>query len=130
MEATNKTHDFREDETVVKTQDMFPNYGKYKMKTIFICHPWRGNIIYPSRTKKICRDMALNTNDTPLSTGLFINQFLDDDKELEREIGINLGLRLLKMCDEVYVYEQYGISEGMAIELKMAKKLGIPVIKK
>ena len=37
------------------------------------------------------------------------------------------ALELLSRCDEVWVAEDFGISQGMEYEIQTAKKLGIPV---
>lgn len=98
-------------------------------KIIFICHPWAGNLKpneynpYPKLTKKICRYISRHTGDIPLSTGLYFNQFLYDDVDNERGLGIKLGRELMKKCDVVYSYEMYGESKGMKGDLTLAKKL-------
>lgn len=98
-------------------------------KVIFICHPWRGNNTshtennYPELTKRICKHIAINTDDIPLSTGLYLNQFLNDDIDDERQLGIKLGHELMEKCDIVYSYEMNGISKGMQEDLEFAKKL-------
>ncbi len=102
-------------------------------KIIFICHPWRGtDNKYPELTKKVCRHFAEKTNDIPLSTALYLNQFLDDEIGRERELGIELGHKLMEICDVVYSYEQDGISDGMSKDLAHAKEIekGIEVFKK
>src|SRR2546425_5318469 len=103
-------------------------------KVIFVCHPWRGSSQshkennYPEFTKKVCRHLSLKTEDIPLSTGLYLNQFLDDDVEKERDLGIKLGQELMEKCDVVYSYEMHGISAGMQKDLELAQKLGIQII--
>ena len=69
----------------------------------------------------------MNTEDIPLSTGLYLNQFLNDDIVDERQLGIKLGHELMEKCDVVYSYEMNEISEGMKQDLKSAKKLGKPI---
>ena len=41
--------------------------------------------------------------------------------------GMLCALELLSRCDEVWVAEDFGISQGMEYEIQTAKKLGIPV---
>ena len=102
-------------------------------KIIFICHPWRGNNTShiennnPELTERICKYIAMNTDDTPLSTALYLNQFLNDDIDAERQLGIKLGHELMEKCDIVYSYEMNGISKGMQEDLEFAKKLRKPV---
>jgi len=104
-------------------------------KIIFICHPWRGNNSShiennnPELTKRICKHIAISTDNVPLSTGLYLNQFLNDDIDDERKLGLKLGRELMEICDVVYSYEMSGVSEGMKGDLDFAKKLGKPVEK-
>lgn len=104
-------------------------------KIIFICHPWRGNLKpgennpYPDLTEEVCRHIALNSDDIPLATGLYINQFLRDHIDKERMLGIKIGQELMKKCDIIYSYEMNGKSVGMEMDLTKAKELKIPIIK-
>ena len=103
------------------------------MKIIFICHPWSGNLEstdfnpFPELTRKICRFISKYSNDIPLSTGLYFNDFLHDDIDDERKLGIKSGHHLMKKCDIVYSYEMNGISNGMEEDLKFAKCLNLPI---
>lgn len=102
-------------------------------KIIFICHPWAGNLklteynAYPELTNKICRYISKYSEDIPMSTGLYFNQFLYDDIDNERDLGIRLGHEVMKKCDIVYSFEMHGISNGMNEDLAIAKKLKIPI---
>ena len=58
---------------------------------------------------------------------LYMTKALDDRDPLEREIGMAAGRRLLLHCDEIWVGQKYGISEGMKAEIELATKAGIPV---
>ena len=53
-------------------------------------------------------------------------QILDDRIPDERTAGIQMGLRVLKACDELWVCGDH-ISHGMQAELAAAKEWGIPV---
>ena len=53
-------------------------------------------------------------------------QILDDRIPDERTAGIQMGLRVLKACDELWVCGDF-ISHGMQAELDAAKEWGIPV---
>ena len=62
----------------------------------------------------------------PLAAHVYFTQFLDDAVPAERESGLRMGLELLKLCDEVYVYGDV-ISEGMAAEIALAEEMGLPI---
>lgn len=57
---------------------------------------------------------------------LMFPQFLDDSNPEERILGITLGVELMKICDEVWIFGST-ISNGMAYELEHARKFGIPI---
>ena len=53
-------------------------------------------------------------------------QILDDSVPAEREVGIQMGLRVLASCDEVWICGER-ISHGMGCEIAEAERLGIPI---
>lgn len=40
----------------------------------------------------------------------------------ERQKGLQIGQELLNVCEVVFIGERYGISDGMATEIELAKK--------
>lgn len=64
---------------------------------------------------------------TPITPHLYFQTFIDDQVENERARGIEMGKQLLLKCDEVWVFEENGISEGMKAEIELASNVGIPV---
>ena len=57
---------------------------------------------------------------------LLYTQMLDDSDPEERQLGIDMGNRMLKLCDELWLCGDQ-ISPGMAGEKEMAERLGILV---
>ena len=98
------------------------------MKKVYICSPCRGdyekNI---AKAQEYCRAAAL-AGAIPIAPHVYLTQFLSDTVPAERELGLSLGLELLRDCDEVWVYGITAPSAGMAAEIKLADELGIPVI--
>lgn len=98
------------------------------MKKVYICSPCRGdyekNI---AKAQEYCREAALD-GVLPIAPHVYLTQFLADTVPAERELGMSLGLELLRGCDEVWVYGVTAPSAGMAAEIKLARELGIPVI--
>lgn len=70
---------------------------------------------------------ACNLGVVPFAPHIFYTQFLSDDVEKEREMGINCGLEILRKCDEIWVFvtEEYGITNGMKKEINVAKRNGL-----
>lgn len=98
-----------------------------KRMMVYICSPYRGNYAENTlKAKEYCKS-AIEQGVFPIAPHLYCPLFLDDRKLAEREAGLALGLRLLEMCDRVWVYGYENPSEGMKAEIEHAKKLGIPV---
>lgn len=101
------------------------------MKFVYICSPYRAedvetlqrNIEY---AKALTRD-ALLRGECPVTPHLYMTQCLDENIEGERRIGLEAGTEILGRCDRVIVGMRYGISDGMAAEIKCAKDRGILV---
>jgi len=64
----------------------------------------------------------------PIAPHVYLTQFLDDTIPAERDIGLKMGLELLGLCDEVWVYGEP--SEGMRSEIQAAWLENIPVVRK
>lgn len=101
------------------------------MKVAYICSPYRAknsddldrNIAYAQElTRK-----AVDAGYAPVTPHLYLTQCLDDSKEDEREAGMAVAAEILLLCDVVFVGDKYGISEGMASEIRLAKDCEIKV---
>ena len=97
----------------------------------YICSPYRGatkeevekHIGY---AKELARTVLLHGFGV-IAPHLYMPNCLDDSNSEERKRGLEASLEILKKCDVVYVGQKFGISEGMAAEIKEAEKLGISV---
>lgn len=98
-------------------------------KIAYICHPWRGSNGDKTLTKAICFHLATKSDIIPMSTGILFNSFLDDNDSIQRRVGIEAGLEVMKKCDVIYAYTKHGISDGMKEELAKAEELNIPIEK-
>lgn len=95
------------------------------MKKIFIGSALRGDQeANKHRAVGYCRKAA-EKGYLPIAPHIIFTQFLDEDDESEREKGIEMGLELLRTCDEVVFFGD--ITEGMQRELNLARELGLPV---
>ena len=105
-------------------------------KTVFICSPFRPAAEDPeAKAREARRNIALarigcqiakSAGCTPLAPHLFFPQFLDDETPEERKIGIEMGLRWLEFCDELWVLGSR-ITDWMAREIAHARRHSIPV---
>lgn len=97
----------------------------------YVCSPFRG--VTPEQVQAhidyavaLSREMLLQ-GIVPVTPHLYITMCLNDNDPQERKTGLEAALELLECCDLVVVGQDYGISEGMAAEIKRAKELGKPV---
>ena len=108
-----------------------------KQKHVYICSPLRPVSTDPilranelidnlKLAKDACTFAALRGCD-PVAPHLFYPQFLDDNDPTERALGMELGLKALRSCDELWIITPR-ISSGMSAEIKEAQKCGIPVL--
>ena len=95
------------------------------MKTVFICSPYRGNVVENEKKAIAYSKQANKAGYVPLAPHLLLTRFLNDQNPDERIQGLPLGQELLKRCDEIWVYGPT-ISQGMKYEIDTAKELGKP----
>ena len=101
------------------------------MKIAYIAHPISGDIKGNLRKiETIGREINLNEPDVvPFAPYYFDCNTLNDDIEAERERGIKNDIALIERCfiDELRLYGDR-ISDGMRHEIKLFKKLNIPIV--
>ena len=98
------------------------------MKLVYICSPYAGEVERNIRFAQEACHYAISQNCAPVAVHLIYPQLLDDMVPKERKIGIQMGLRILITCEELWLCGSC-ISTGMLYELKEAEQLGIPVRK-
>lgn len=94
------------------------------MKLVYICSPFAGDIENNQQYAKAACRYAVNQVCAPIAVHLLYPQILNDAIPAERESGIQMGLRVLASCDEVWVCGER-ISHGMKCEIAEAERLGI-----
>lgn len=97
------------------------------MKLVYIASPCAGDIEYNTRMAiKYCR-YAAGCGVIPLAPHLLLPRFLCESNPQEREQGIKMGLRLLAVCSELWVFGDR-ISRGMRREIAEAERLGMKIV--
>jgi len=87
---------------------------------VYICSPFAGDVEANIENARRYSRFAVEQGYLPITPHLLYPQFLDDDSQHERDLGLFFGLVLLDKCTEVWVFGNY-ISAGMSIEIKRAK---------
>jgi hypothetical protein len=93
---------------------------------VFVCSPYRGDVVANIAFAKRCCLEVIKAGKTPFAPHLYFTQFLDDDIPEERERGINCGLEVLSHCSEIWVFGDK-ITDGMLAEIDYAEQHGIVV---
>lgn len=71
---------------------------------------------------------SINQKEIPFASHLLYTQVLDDRRHDDRELGLGMNLALIESRHfTVRVYEDYGISSGMARAIRIAHINHIPV---
>lgn len=97
------------------------------MKKIYVASPFRGDVESNiQKAREYARAIMLEGN-LPIVPHIYFTQFLDDNIEYERNMGIFVGLHILEACDELRVYGDT-ISEGMLREIHYARTKKIDVV--
>lgn len=107
-------------------------------KFIYVCSPLKGED-FELNLKKAAdysRQVVIeggwldlskpNLNYIPITPHLYFTAFLDDRRILERTAGMRMGVELLALCDEMWLFGDK-ISEGMETEIAIAQNLKIPI---
>lgn len=95
-------------------------------KLVYIASPYAGDVDNNAEmAKKYCR-YAMERGYVPIAPHLLCPAFLDDSNPAERTAGIQMGLRILAACEEIWICGNR-ISEGMKMEITEAERLGIPI---
>ncbi len=69
---------------------------------------------------------AAESGAVPIAPHLYFSAYLDDRIPEERTAGMQMGLHILRRCDELWVFGTP--TEGMKEEIKLAKSLHIPIL--
>jgi hypothetical protein len=100
--------------------------GKKYIPWVYIASPYRGDVKTNTENAKRYSFFAVMQGKVPFCPHIYFTQFLDDNVKVERKIGLNLALHMLRRCREVWVFGDT-VSEGMRNEIRIAKKRHIPV---
>lgn len=100
-----------------------------RTRFIYICSPCRGDMEKNiTKAQNYCREaVELFPDVVPIAPHVYCTQFMDDTNPKERALGMELGISLLSMCSEIWVYGIDNPSESMKAEIEYAKDHGILV---
>ena|SRR5579885_1779469 len=96
------------------------------MKLVYLESPYAGNIDRNVRYARACMADCIKRGEAPFASHLIYTQpgILDDNKPDERKLGIEAGFAWAKFADATIVYDDLGVSKGMAAGIERAHSLG------
>lgn len=95
------------------------------MKRIYVASPYAGDIERNTEyAKNACR-FVMNQGHAFFCPHLLYPHILEEKNLTERQLGLDMGLTMLKSCDELWCFGD-SISHGMMAEIEEAQRLGIP----
>lgn len=98
------------------------------MKKVYICSPYCGDIeTNVQNARKYCR-AAVEQGCLPIAPHLLFPQFMNDDNPSERRAAIKMGIDLISVCAEIWVFGLDHPTEGMSAEIQQANSRNIPVL--
>ena len=92
---------------------------------IFICSPYAGDTLNNIRRAQNYSRAAAGQGVTPIAPHLLFPQFLHDNVPAGRATGIRMGMELLDLCSEVWVFGDP--TPGMKEEIHYAQEHNIPI---
>ena len=95
-------------------------------KLIYIVSPYAGDVQENILAAQNACRYAMAQGAVPIAVHLMYPQFLDDGSPEDREAGLQMGIRVLKACDELWLCGDR-VSAGMQRELDAAVQIGIPI---
>ena len=94
---------------------------------VIIESPFSGDVARNTDYARACLQDSLRRGEAPIASHLLHTQVLDDLRPNEREFGIEAGLAWYRVAEKCVVYEDFGISRGMAEGTARARSHGVPV---
>ena len=97
------------------------HYADKNRRKVYVASRYAGDVEANVKAAiRYCR-LVIDKGYMPIASHLLYPQILNDNDPEERELGLMLGLALLRECDEVWVFGE--VSPGVAREIEEAKRL-------
>lgn len=93
-------------------------------KFIYICSPVKGDAKRNIEKARAYCKRVLDLGLIPIAPHVMFDGMLHDDIPEERAKALDIGLQLVRMCEELWIFGDH-ISSGMEAEIFLAKGIGI-----
>lgn len=91
---------------------------------VIIESPYAGDFSRNEEYARRCMKDSLDRGEAPYVSHLLYTQVLDDTDPSQRKQGMEAGFAYVRRSDFSAVYDDYGISGGMAEGIKVAEEMG------
>ncbi|MGL4792077.1 MAG: DUF4406 domain-containing protein [Anaerotignaceae bacterium] len=98
------------------------------MKIIYVASPYAGDIEKNIEFAKRGCVFVKEQGHTFFCPHLLYPTILNENIPQERQLGLDMGIAMLKCCDELWCFGER-ISQGMANEIEQAQSLNIPIFR-
>lgn len=101
----------------VEAAEIRPFNPRPKNNRVYICSAFGGK----QYNLKLAGDygiFAIQRGRLPIIPHLYLSAMLDDNNPHDRQVGMAFGIDLLKICHELWVFDNGEISEGMRAEIE------------
>lgn len=102
-------------------------YVQPRVPIVIIESPYAGDVEKNLAYLRAALHDCLMRGEAPFASHGLYTQVLDDTIPEEREHGIQAGFAFRSVCDYTVVYDDLGISKGMALGIEDSHKKSIPV---
>jgi hypothetical protein len=100
-----------------------------RMKRIYVCSRFAGDICKNVMNAKKYSRWIYKQGHFPLCVHIYLEEATGlHESKGDRIKLLSLGIEMLKAADEIWVFNAYGISEGMQKEIDYAHQHNIPVM--
>ncbi|MFV0351210.1 MAG: hypothetical protein ACK5JF_02715 [Oscillospiraceae bacterium] len=94
---------------------------------IYVCSPYGGKEENYQAARGYCLTVA-EAGHTPFASHVMLHKVFFEPND--REAGLEAGLALIDICQELWMFGPPPITRGMGIEIKYAKKKGLRIVNK
>jgi hypothetical protein len=94
------------------------------MARVVIESPYKGDTGKNELYLRECMRDCFDRNEAPFASHRLYTSALDDNKPVQRMLGITAGLEWGECADKIIVYYDRGISDGMKLGIKHYTNIG------
>lgn len=95
------------------------------MIRVALLSPYAGDVERNRRYAILAMQDSISRGECPIAPHLLYTQCLDDSDHSQRTLGLALGMAWFDCISYAVIYNDYGISNGMSIEIDALTALGV-----